>query len=177
MNRLFLIVGVCIAIIALMFLSQGIRKASPTDEDLQQQAQKDAQKTAPQAAPPAPKPTAPEKPSVVTLTLPAEETVGIPAAAKHHILVGWVYDQDNQAKPEMLTVPLQAIRDYVQRSSGSSSAEIVNLDVPVEDRSPAAQTVTDLGVVEDGRAVVTDNLSSEPTNPQQLARMLANTVK
>ena len=68
MNRLFLIVGIAIAIVALMFLSQGIKKAAPTDEDLQQQAQQDAQKEAAKTAPPPPCPE--------TITCPREVACG-----------------------------------------------------------------------------------------------------
>lgn len=176
MNRLFLMIGVAIAIVALLFLGQGIKKASPSDEDLRKE-QADAQKAQTPPPPPAPaaKPVAPGKQA--TPTLSAEEVVGNPATARHHILVGWVYDENNQAKPQTLTVPLEAIRDFVQRSKGIASAEIVNLDVPAEDRTPAARTVTDLGIVEDGRAVVTDNLSDEPANSQQTAKLLANAIK
>jgi len=174
MNRLFLIVGVGIAIVALLLLNEGIKKAAPTDEDLQKQAQQESQKAAP---PPAPKPSAPVKTATVTPNLPAEETVGDPATAKHHIQVGWVYDEANQANPQTLTLPLQAVRDYVQGSGGMSSAEIVNLDVPAEDRSPAAQGVMELGIIVDGKPVITDNLSSKPLRPQQITQMLTMAAK
>ncbi len=156
MNRLFLIVGIVILIAALAFLNQGIKKASPTDADLEQQAQQAAQaKSQPAAAPAA---NASQQ-SALTDALPAEETVGNPATAQRHIQVGWVYDEANQANPEILKGPLQAIRDYVNRSRGGVSAEIVDLDVPAEDRSPAAQAVRDLGVAVDGQPVMPGNFS------------------
>ncbi len=100
MNRLFLIAGLLILVAAMVFLSQGIKRNSPTDEDLQQQAQQaqqDAQKAQQKAAPAS---TAPVKPSSAS-ALPAEETVGNPAGAKHHIQVGWVYDEADQNAPEI----------------------------------------------------------------------------
>ena len=179
MNRVFALIGVGIAIVALMFLSQGIKKAAPTDEDLQKQAQEESQTANQKAAPPAPspKPVAPTKPGLLTPTLPAEETVGNPALAKHHIQVGWVYDEANQANPNTLTVPLEAVRDFVQRSGGAVSSEIVNLDVPAVDRTAAAQSVTELGMTVDGKPVVTENLSDKPFSSQQITQMLAAASK
>ena len=56
-------------------------------------------------------------------------------------------------------MPLQAIRDYVKQSGGTVSAEIVDLDVPVEDRTPAAQAVTSLGIRMDGHPLFGGNVS------------------
>lgn len=171
MNRLYLIAGVLILIVALVFLSQGIKKASPTDEDLQQQAQQEAQKEQQQKTPPAP--SAPTKPSLAASSvLPAEETVGNPAAAQHHIQVGWVYDEADQKSPELLTGPLGAIREYVNRSGGKVSAEIADLDVPAEDRSPAAQAVTDLGVSLDGNPVLPGSFSERPVPAGEISKAL-----
>jgi len=159
MNRLYLIAGVIILITAMVFLSQGIKRASPSDEDLQQQAQQaqqdahDAQKKA------AATPAGPPKPSRAASTLLAEETVGNSAAAKHHIQVGWVYDEADQKSPEILTGPLGVIRDYANRSGGLDSAEIVNLDIPAKDRSPAALSVTQPGVYVDGKPALPGSFS------------------
>lgn len=172
MNRWFLILGVGILIAALAFLNQGIKKAAPTDADLQQ-AQQQSQPPAP-AAPP--RPAAPLKPSASPAALPAEETVGDPATATHHIRVGWVYDEANQAKPETLTGPLQAIRDYASHSGGTVSAEIVNLDVPAADRSPAARVVTAPGVVVDNKTLFNGSISETPMPPEQIARALDSAV-
>ncbi len=176
MNRVFALIGVGIAIAALAFLSQGIKKNAPTDEDLQKQAQ--AEQTAAQnAAPPAARTTQPPASTVLTSTLPAEIADGNPASAKHHIQVGWVYDEANQANPNTLTVPLQAVRDFVQRSSGAVSSEIVNLDVPAEDRTPAAQSVSQMGIAVDGKPVLTENLSDKPLSSQQITQMLSTASK
>jgi len=170
MNRLFLMIGVGIAIVALLFLSQGIKKASPTDEDLQKQAQEAAQKNAPPTPPSAP----PAKVPSASDAQPAEEALGDPASAKYHISVGWVYDDANQAHPETLEAPLQAVRDFVAKSQGKVSAEIVNLDVPAEDRSPAGQKVSELGVNIDGHEVINDNPSSRPTNAAAITAELSH---
>ena len=156
MNRWFLIAGVGLLIAALVFLNQGIKKDSPTDEDLQQQArqaQADAQKVAPKQAAPSP-------PGAAPAALPADETVGDPAKAQHHVLVGWSYDEADQANPAILNGPLQVVRDYVNKSGGSVSAEIVNLDIPIADRSPAAKAVTVPGVVVDGKPVMPGQFSA-----------------
>ena len=170
MNRLFLMIGVGIAIVALLFLSQGIKKASPTDEDLQKQAQEAAQKNAPPTPPSAP----PAKVPSAADAQPPEESLGDPATAKYHIFVGWVYDEANQAHPESLETPLQVVRDFVAKSQGKLSAEIVNLDVPVEDRSPAAQKVTELGVNIEGHKIITENPSSRPTNSATITGELSH---
>ena len=169
MNRLFLMIGVGIAIVALLFLSQGIKKASPTDEDLRKQAQEAAQKS----TPPPPPPSAAAKLAVSSGIQSEEEYVGNAAIANHHMLVGWIYDEANLAHPETLTAPIQAVRDLVGKSGGKMSAEIVDLDVPIEDRSPAAQKVTDLGVNVDNHEVLAENPSSHPTNAATITGEIA----
>lgn len=174
MNRLFLIAGVAILIAALAFLNQGIKKASPTDADLQQQAQEQQEKANEAHGKTAADTKAPtgSQPSPMTEALPAEETVGDPAKAAHHIQVGWVYDEENQASPQILAGPLQVIRDYVKNSKGTASAEIVNLDVPAEDRSPAAQTVADLGVSVDGNPVLVGSFSEMRVTVPEITKAL-----
>lgn len=164
MKRLLIIVGLILLGGALVFLNQGVRKSAMPDQDEDEQAQQ-AKAAAAQSAP-----TTPIDPKAV---LPAEETVGNPATAQRHIEAGWVYDEGNQRKPETLTVPIQTIHDLVNKSGGQVSAEIVDLDVPVEDRTPAAQTVTTLGVRVDGRSVSTDNLSSTPLPSNQVIAILS----
>ncbi len=46
------------------------------------------------------------------------------------------------------------------KAAGQTSAEFVNLDVPAEDRSAAAQSVTDMGVYVDGKPVLPGSLST-----------------
>lgn len=149
MKRVLIIAGLVFLAATLVFLNQGLKKSAVPDHDEEQQAQ--------QAK--APTPPAPVDPKTVPAS---EETVGDPKTARHHIEAGWVYDEGNQQKPETLTVALQEIREYVGKSGGIASAEIVNLDVPVEDRSPAARTVTELGIFVDGKPISTGNISSVP---------------
>ena len=167
-NRWFLIAGVGLLIAALVFLNQGIKKDSPTDEDLQQQAQQ-AQTEAQKARPNMP---APPKPGSAAAALPADEAVGDPAKAQHHLLVGWSYDEANQANPDSLTGPLQAIRDYVRKSGGSVSAEIVNLDVPVADRTTTAKTVTAPGIMVDGKPALPGQISAMHVTAPDITKAL-----
>ena len=159
MNRLLAAAGLAILIAALVFLNQGIKKTgSPDTSDDAPPPQKAAQTT------PAPKATLP--PSVSPATLPAEQTLGDPATAKHHIIVGWSYNENNQKQPMSLMSPLQAVQEYVAKSGGSASAIIVNTDVPASDRSLAAQAVTGNGVSVDGKPVIHGDVSATP--PQKV---------
>jgi len=166
-KRLLVVGGLIFLAAALVFLNQGLKKSAVPDRDEDEQAQQSkAAPKAPASAPPDPK-----------AVLAAEETAGDPAKAIHRIQAGWVYDENNQQKPETLSVPIQTIRDYVQRSGGIASAEIVDLDVPVEDRAPAAQAVTELGISVDGRPVSTGNLSSAPFPDNELLKALEAPAK
>jgi len=165
-KRLLVVAGlVCLGLL-LVFLNRGLKNSAAPDKDEDKQAQqsKPAQKA----------PSPPIDPKAV---LAADETVGDPAKAVHHIQAGWVYDEDNQKKPETLAVAVQKIHYYVQKSGGIASAEIVDLDVPAEDRPPAAQTVTQLGVSVDGTPVSTGNLSSGPFPDDGLLRVLESPAK
>lgn len=157
MNRLFVIAGLAILIVALVFINRGVNKAGQPDHD------EDAPPPAAKAAPAQP---SVKLPSTATTDLPAEQTVGNPATAKHKIVVGWSYSEASQQKPELLTSPLKAIQGYAQQTGGAVSAEIVNTDVPASDRSPAAQVVTGNGVFVDGKPVIKGDVSAAP--PQQV---------
>jgi len=163
MKRGFVAAGVIFLAAALVFLNQGLKKSAIPEHDDHEQAPQ-TQKL----------PSTPVDPKAV---MPPEETDGDPATAKHHITVGWIYDEDNQQKPETLAVPIQAIRDYVKQSGGTVSAIIVDLDVPIEDRSPAAQGVTDLGLHVDDDYLYGGNLSSSPLPPDQIMRALDGAIK
>lgn len=165
MNRLLVIGGVVLLLIALVFLNQGMKKAARPDHDEDEQAQTQQAKV-PAAS------SAQGTPGSVPLP---EEALGDPATARYRLQVGWVYDEANQKKPETLTAPLQTIRDYVQHSGNLVSAEIVDLDVPVEDRSPAAQTVTELGIHVNGQTIHAGNLSQSPEQiPRALSALIRN---
>lgn len=161
-KRMFLVVGVLCLGMILVFLNQGLKKSAAPDVDEDEQAQ--------QSKAAKPPPPAPIDPKTV---LAPEETVGDPAKARHHIQVGWMYDENNQKKPETLAVPLQTVRDYVQKSGGIASAEIVNLDIPIADRTPAAQAVTGLGISVDGHPVSRGNPSSTPFPSDQIIGALS----
>ena len=154
MNRLFVIAGLVILVVALVFLNQGIKKAGVSDDD-------NAPPPAAAKTTAAKPPTAPSSAAAPT-ALPAEQTVGNPATAKHHVLIGWSYNDTNQQKPQALTAPIQAVQNYVQQTGGRVSAEIVNTDVPAADRSPAARGVTGNGVFVDGKPVFRGDISTAP---------------
>ncbi len=166
MKRLLVIVALVLLGGALVFLNQGVRRSALPDRDEDEQAQQAAATAAPKSD---------TAPTDLKGVLPPEETVGNPADAAHHIEVGWVYDEANQQKPETLNVPLQAIRDYINHSGGVAAAEIVNLDVPAEDRTPAAQAVTALGIRVDGKPLVTGNVSELPFAPNEMNRKIEDT--
>ena len=164
MKRGLLIAGLIFLGSVLVFLNQGLKKSAMSDHDENEKRQSSqAQKT----------PSTPSDPKSV---LPSEETVGEALAGQHRITAGWVYDEANQQKPETLTVPIQTIHELVGRSAGIASAEIVNLDVPVEDRTPAAQAVTDLGVRVDGQPLSEGNLSDAPLSRDLLIEALQRPV-
>ncbi len=157
MNRFLVIAGLVILGSVVVFLGRGVNQNAVPERGEDDPPPQSQTKTLPKT-PPAPTavPTPAAGPD------PSEETVGDPATAKRRLRVGWVYDEGNEAKPETLAAPLQAVRDYAGRSGGTVSAEIVDLDVPREDRSPEAQAVTDLGVSLDGQTLTDGNPSDAP---------------
>lgn len=169
MNRVFVIIGLVILGIGLVYLNQGISKTAPTEDAAEQtqreqeQVQSDAQQKAI---------TAQATPSGPETALPSEETIGNPASAQHHIEVGWIYNEDNLKNPETLFTPIQTIRDFVNQQGGTTSAEIVDLDIPSVDRSPAARAVTDLGLHIDGTYVYNENISDQAIRRAGLMEML-----
>lgn len=169
MNRLFVIAGLVILVVALVFINQGVNKSGQPDHDHDAPPPAAAAKPVPAANRPAP------PPAVTTADLPAEQTVGNPTTAKHHVVIGWAYSDANQQKPDTLTVPLQAVQDLVKKSGGTVSAEIVNVAVPVSDRSPAAQGVAGSGVFVDGKPVISGDISS--ASPQQVVGAIQAATK
>ena len=171
MKRLGIIGIIALLVAALIFLNHSMsQNASPApgDDDDQQAAQ-------PVKAKPV---VAPTVESLKGTPLPPEETVNDPSRAKFHIGVGWAYDAQNQSHTAAaLTQSLSTIRQFVQSSRGAASAEIVNIDVPSEDRSPAAQAVTDLGVTVNGKVVIPGNLSDLHMTPAQIGSALEAAIK
>ena len=168
MNRLFVVAGLAILIVALVFLNQGIKKSAVSDSDdtpPPPQPKSAAAVKVPAATPP---PNAPA-------ALPAEQAIGNPAAAKHHIVIGWSYNEANQQNPALLNAPLQAVQSYVHQSGGAVSAEIVNTDVPPSDRSAAAKNVAGDGVIVDGKPVLKGDISGKP--PQEVVAAIQAAAK
>ena len=162
MKRWLAVVGVVILTAALVFLNQGMKKGAVLDHD-EDEAPAQSQKAATIIDPRA--------------VLPAEETVGDPKTATHHIELGWVYANNYYRYPESLNVPMEAIHDYVQNSNGTVSAEIVDLDVPLEDRSPLARSVTDLGMKADGQILYSSNPSDSASSVNQITQGLDGVIK
>lgn len=181
MKRWFLGAVLVILVAAFSFLSQGMHKSSLT-EDQETQIAQDAQKAQeakakgaaakPVAAPPQASPAADASPDT---TPPAEDVVGDPATAKHHIEVGWTYEDTDVVNSDKLKAALAEVRTFAQKSGGTVSAVIVDLDVPTGDRSPAAQGVVDLGVNVDGQSVYAQNPSNAA--PGTLAAALQGAIK
>ncbi len=145
MKRLAPVIIVLVLIGALAYVNRGISKTAPPDHD------DDAPPPAAKATPSPAAKTSP--PSGADTLLQPEMTAGDWTAAKHKITVGWVYDDVNQHDPKALTDALGAVQQFVTERHGAVAAEIVDLDVPTADRSPVAQTIVNLGVQVDGRAV------------------------
>lgn len=174
MNRVLVIIGLVILAVGLVYLNQGITKTAPTEDAVEQADRQQSQATADAQTKAMTEQITPKGPSSIT---PPEITIGDPAKAKHHIQVGWVYDEANLKSPEELAIPLQSIAEFVQNGKGKVSAEIVDLDVPSEDRSPAARSVTDLGIQVDGNYPFTDNLSGTPLTQDQLMETLSSLTR
>ena len=87
---------------------------------------------------------------------PPDETVGDPAKARHHIQIGWSYDEANQKNPAMLTGPIEAVqglREEERRGhcfGGDRQSRRARLEIgpaAAKDRHHAP------GVVVDGRTI------------------------
>ncbi len=132
MKRLTPLFAIIVMIAALAFITKSINKTGASDED---------------DNPPPPKPAATQTHvTVASDPLPAEMTIGNPATAQYKVVMGWVYDDGNQASPDALTQSINAVKQWAMAQDGKASAEIVNLDVPASELSPAAASVPGLGV-------------------------------
>lgn len=137
MKRSIPIIAVVVLVILLVFVKSSLDKAVPSDhaEDKTQTSQKSS--------------TPPSTASGLETELLPEEFIGS-AGAKYKFTIGWYYDEVNQPNPKPLQDALQAVKQTVMGSDGQASAEIVDVDVPVQDRSPAAQAVTEPGIALNG---------------------------
>lgn len=174
MNRAFVIIGLVILAVGLVYLNQGISKNAPTEDAADQAQQKQAQVQAQAQAQAMAAQITPTGPSNIPQS---ETTLGNAATAKHHIKVGWIYDEANLKNPEQLIVPLQTIAEFVKHENGKVSAEIVDLDVPREDRSPAAQSITDLGLQFDDSQPLSQNFSGSSLSQDELMESLASAMR
>lgn len=139
MKRFVPIIAILVLVGMLALLTRTINKSAGSDED----------RPPPPAATKAPAP--PALPSAAD-PLPPEITLGNPATAQDKVTMGWVYDSANQADPTALAQAIDAVKQRAAASGGKVSAEIVNLDVPGDELSPQAQSVTGLGVAINGEA-------------------------
>lgn len=139
MKRFAPIIAIVVLVGILALLNKTINKNAGSDED----------------APPPPAPAAKTAPAPAADPLPPEITLGSPATAQYKITVGWVYDNHNQPDPTALAQAIDAVKQRAAASSGKVSAEIVNLDAPLDELSPQAQAVTGLGVAVNGEAGAT----------------------
>jgi hypothetical protein len=165
------IVVILVLIAALSFLSKGMNSNARPDHDEDEQQQSQA-KDPPKPTPP---PAANGAPVAAgTDPIPAEEQIGDPATAKHKIVVGWTYTPENQAATQNLSQTIAAVKKIAQDSHGAVSVQVVNVDVPAADRSPAAQSVSDVGIMVDGKSVgLDDNPGSGSTIPPVVMPKLA----
>jgi len=142
MKRVGLIVSVLILIVALTYLNNGIsRNTRPDDDDAP------PQKTQAQNPPPAKPPT-----RTLTNPPPPEERAGA-ATAPYKISVGWQFDAANQADSTALVQALGAVQQFAAIHK-NTSVEIVNTDVPLEQRSPSARSVKSEGIAVNQRPLV-----------------------
>ncbi len=180
MKRWFWAALLIILVVAFVFLKQGVHRSSLTDAQEQQMAKEaqiaqadKAEAAAKQAA--ATHPASPTTDASPDTTLPAEEVIGDPATARHHIEVGWIYEDTDVVNSGKLKAALAEVRTFAQKNGGTVSAVMVDLDVPTEDRSPAARSVTNLGVEVDGISIHAENPSLPPATA--LTEVLSSTIK
>ena len=164
MRRVGLIAGVLVLVGALAFLNNGIRKNAPSEHD---EDQASAQPQHPQSA------QAPATPP------PPEEIIGSPSAAKYKVTVGWVYDAATQANPAALAQTLDVARKFAMAHKNKVSLVTADLDVPPEERSPAARAVTQQGFTLNGKPLAgqTDNPGEGTIMPEEITYILVETLR
>ncbi len=89
--------------------------------------------------------------------LQPEVTVNDPATADFRVTVGWVFDDSSQPDPTALIRALQTIKRFAGMTFGRMSVQTVDLDVPMQNRSPAARKLTRLGMAINGQTTVLIN--------------------
>ncbi len=139
MKRFVPLVAILVLIGILALLNKNMNKSATSDED----------------APPPPPPAAKTSTTPAADPLPPEITLGDTSKAQYKITMGWVYDSANQPDPTALAQAIDAVRQRVAASGGRASAEIVNLDTPLDELSTGASAVSGLGVAVNGEAGAT----------------------
>lgn len=149
MRRLFPILLIAVLVGALYMVNQGISKNATKDHD-----DDDDQKQEQKSDKPAPKPVGE---TGVHDLIPAEITVGNPATAKYKVTFGWVYDENVVRDQAMVSQIMGSLQQWASAGGDKVYLEIVNLDMPAEDLSPAAAQVQGLGVTINGSSTVMVN--------------------
>jgi hypothetical protein len=143
--------------------------------------------TAASPAAAAPKKSAPPAKAVLDATdpVPPEITVGDPNMAKVRVSVGWDYDAVNEADKSALVDAVSALRDAAVKSNGAISLEIVDLDTPSTELSPAAAGVSAIGLTIQGPPAdqaaghtmdLTANLGEGDLTSKNLSALMARLV-
>lgn len=142
MKRYLPLVFIAIIIVAITSLNNGIRKTAPKEHDDEETAQKQKDNKPAEAAP-------------VTDLIPSELIINDPEKAATKATIGWIYDPKTMADPMALRMIAGAIQAWTTSTHGKTSLVMVNLDVPKDQRSPAARNVDQLGLTIDGTSVIT----------------------
>lgn len=142
MNRLVLLLVGLALVVLLVFVNQGMSRTAHREGESEEAPP--AAKTTAEAAPPPAE-------SGMPVDLPPEIIINDPAKAKHRILLGWEYSAENQANPQKLSQAIQVVQSIAQKSGGRVAVVIVNVDVPLEERSAPARAMNDAGIVFDGQ--------------------------
>ena len=179
MNRyIFPVIIVAVLVFGLISLNSGMSKNAQPDHDdeNQQQSQTDTTKKTP--PPPAaaahmPQSTAPGS----TVVAPNEVVLGDPAKAKYKITAGWSYDSANQADSSKLASSIAALQNVAKSSNGQVSVQIVDVDLPADQRSSATQGIQDVGISVNGKPVSADNLGEGGSAPEAVSSGVGAMVK
>jgi len=177
MNRyIFPVIIVAVLVFGLISLNSGMSKnAQPEhDDDDQQQSQTDTTKKTP---PPPAAHTAPTSAPGSTVVAPNEVVLGDPSKAKYKITAGWSYDSSNQADSSKLTSTIAALQNVAKSSNGQVSVQIVDVDLPPDQRSTATKSIQDVGISVNGKPVSGDNLGEGGSAPEAVSSGIGTMVK
>ena len=163
MNRYILpVIVVALLGFALFKLNTGMaQNAQPEHDDDAAQSQQDTSKK-----PAAPPPSTPGAAAANTPAAPDEVVVGDPSKAKYKITAGWSYTSNNQSNSAQLSSTIAELQKVAKSSNGQVSVQIVDVDVPEDQRSPGTKGIQDVGIAVNGKPVTTDNLGEGSSTPQ-----------